>query len=69
MVQSMQSQFGTTEQVNQNAEEIRRSFESHESHTRDLMCYLRDYANDNPSGAAMWCFGIGFVLGWKLKPW
>lgn len=35
----------------------------------DLMCYLRNYARDRPDVAALWCFGIGFVLGWKLKPW
>jgi len=35
----------------------------------DALCYLRDYARENPEIAALWCFGIGFVLGWKLKPW
>ena len=36
---------------------------------RDLMHYLREYARARPEVAALWCFGIGFVLGWKLKPW
>lgn len=31
--------------------------------------YFRDYARERPDVFAMWCFGIGFVLGWKLKPW
>ena len=35
----------------------------------DLMEYLHDYARENPGAAALWCLGIGFVLGWKLKPW
>jgi len=35
----------------------------------DIVCYLRDYAREKPDVAALWCFGIGFVLGWKLKPW
>jgi len=35
----------------------------------DLMCYLQNYARQRPDVAALWCFGIGFVLGWKLKPW
>lgn len=35
----------------------------------DLLDYVRDYARERPEVAAMWCFGIGFVLGWKLKPW
>jgi hypothetical protein len=29
----------------------------------------RTYARENPEAAALWCFGIGFVLGWKLKLW
>ena len=36
---------------------------------RDMVQYLREYARDNPESAALWCFGIGFVLGWKLKIW
>ena len=35
----------------------------------DIVCYLTDYAKQNPGYAALWCLGIGFVLGWKLKPW
>lgn len=35
----------------------------------DLVEYLREYAREKPEMAALWCFGIGFVLGWKLKPW
>jgi len=35
----------------------------------DLLEYLREYARERPEIAALTCFGIGFVLGWKLKPW
>ena len=35
----------------------------------DLVNYLTDYTRQNPGYAALWCLGIGFVLGWKLKPW
>jgi hypothetical protein len=35
----------------------------------DALCYLKTYAQEKPEMAALWCFGIGFVLGWKLKPW
>jgi hypothetical protein len=31
--------------------------------------YVRDYVRAKPENAALWCLGIGFVLGWKLKPW
>jgi len=36
---------------------------------RDMVEYLREYARENPETAALWCLGIGFVLGWKLKIW
>jgi len=35
----------------------------------DLVSHLREYARQKPDVAALWCFGIGFVLGWKLRPW
>lgn len=34
-----------------------------------VVCALKDYAKARPDVAALWCFGIGFVLGWKLRPW
>ena len=37
--------------------------------SKDLVEYLKDYARDKPEVAALWCFGIGFVVGWKLKLW
>jgi len=37
--------------------------------TEDIYNYLCDYAKEKPQAMALWCFGIGFVLGWKLKPW
>lgn len=37
--------------------------------SKDLVKYIRDYAKEKPDAAALWCFGIGFVVGWKLKPW
>ncbi|MGC1274979.1 MAG: hypothetical protein WBC44_14840 [Planctomycetaceae bacterium] len=36
---------------------------------QDLAKSLREYARERPEVAALWCLGIGFVLGWKLKPW
>ena len=36
---------------------------------RDVVDYLKEYAREKPEVAALWCFGIGFVLGWKLKMW
>jgi ElaB/YqjD/DUF883 family membrane-anchored ribosome-binding protein len=36
---------------------------------RDMVEYVREYVRENPETAALWCLGIGFVLGWKLKIW
>jgi len=37
--------------------------------SQDLIHYLKSYAREKPDVAALWCFGLGFVIGWKLKPW
>jgi hypothetical protein len=37
--------------------------------TQDVVDYLKSYARERPEVAALWCFGLGFILGWKLKPW
>ena len=33
-----------------------------------LECF-QHYAKERPDVVAMCCLGVGFVLGWKLKPW
>jgi hypothetical protein len=40
-----------------------------ESTLRTVVDSLEDYAHREPLQFAAWVFGIGFVLGWKLKPW
>jgi len=35
----------------------------------DLIGYLREYAREKPEVVALTCFSVGFILGWKLKPW
>lgn len=30
---------------------------------------LNEYTRERPEVVVMWAFGIGFILGWKLKPW
>ncbi|MEQ9409774.1 MAG: hypothetical protein RIK87_18710 [Fuerstiella sp.] len=37
--------------------------------TQDIVDYVRDYARQKPDVAALWCFGLGIVVGWKIKPW
>jgi hypothetical protein len=35
----------------------------------DVLSYLREYARERPEVMALTCFAVGFILGWKLKPW
>ena len=35
----------------------------------DFLAYLQEYARERPEIVALTCFGLGFILGWKLKPW
>jgi len=35
----------------------------------NLVEYLREYTRERPEVVACLCFGVGFFLGWKLKPW
>jgi len=35
----------------------------------DLVEYFRQYARERPEVVALWCLGIGFVVGWKMKIW
>ncbi len=34
----------------------------------DLFSLAKSYAKDNPDVAACWAFGLGILVGWKLKP-
>jgi hypothetical protein len=40
-----------------------------ETFATDILERVKDYARDEPVKFALWSFGIGFVLGWRLKPW
>ncbi|KAA1261475.1 hypothetical protein LF1_40250 [Rubripirellula obstinata] len=35
---------------------------------QDLLGLAKSYAKDNPDVAACWAFGLGILVGWKLKP-
>ncbi|MCO8124316.1 hypothetical protein NHH03_21425 [Stieleria sp. TO1_6] len=35
----------------------------------DIFTLAKEYAKDKPEVAAAWAFGIGFLIGWKCKPW
>jgi len=40
-----------------------------ESMANDALDRMKQFARDNPTTFAFYALGIGFVLGWKLKPW
>jgi len=56
------SQTATSSNVGRRAEDAQKPAE-------DIVEYLKTYAKEKPDVAALWCFGVGFILGWKLKPW
>ena len=35
----------------------------------DAIECFHHYAKERPDVVAMCCLGVGFFLGWKLKPW
>ena len=35
----------------------------------NVVQFFQQYAHERPEVVALWCLGLGFVLGWKLKPW
>ena len=37
--------------------------------TKSALEHFREYGRERPGIVALWCFGIGLVLGWRLKPW
>jgi len=65
--------MATTRTAGRNARnettDVRRAVESPKEITHDVIEYMTEYAKQNPGYAALACIGVGFVLGWKLKPW
>lgn len=35
---------------------------------KDLLSLAKAYSKDHPDVAACWAFGLGVLVGWKLKP-
>ena len=35
---------------------------------KDIVKLFQVYAKARPEVAAAWCFGLGVILGWKLRP-
>ena len=41
----------------------------HEPTAKSAFEHFQEYGRERPGVVALWCFGVGFVLGWKLKMW
>lgn len=35
----------------------------------DTLESVENYAREKPWSFALWMIGLGFVIGWKIKPW
>ncbi|WP_435008158.1 hypothetical protein P12x_005433 [Tundrisphaera lichenicola] len=42
---------------------------SMEQYAVEAVDWVKEYAQEKPVTFALWALGIGFVLGWRLKPW
>ncbi len=40
-----------------------------EGTANEAVDWVKSYARREPIAFGLWALGIGFVLGWKLKPW
>jgi hypothetical protein len=40
-----------------------------ESVAEEVFDSIKRYARENPGSALLIALGIGFVMGWRLKPW
>ena len=55
--------------VQKSEDETRVQTASREPTTKRALEHFQEYGRDRPEIVALWCLGIGFVLGWKLKMW
>jgi hypothetical protein len=64
--ETMKSDTENTINPNPQTLPLSRHGDGNEIHFLEL---VRVYARENPDVVAICCFSLGFVLGWKLKPW
>lgn len=62
------------EMVNETGEAIRSGAQECTTHfvtepAQDLFSLAKAYAKDKPEVACAWAFGLGVIVGWKIKPW
>ncbi len=67
--EKIMSQNSTTQSQDQYRSPAEAAGDERLSATEAAVECLAQYSRERPEVVAMWAFGIGFVLGWKLKPW
>jgi hypothetical protein len=40
-----------------------------EKMANDVVDRVKNYACEQPVSFGLWALGVGFIIGWKLKPW
>jgi hypothetical protein len=59
----------STSRSESNVSNRNRQTESPREISQDIVDAMIQYAREEPGSAALICLGVGFVFGWKLKPW
>lgn len=72
--QATQDRSDTRQMVHDTAESLATGCRQGTEHfvtepAKDLFGLAKDYAKEKPEVAAAWAFGLGFIIGWKVKPW
>ena len=65
----MQSRVNTAESVHPQSQPQAQHVEDISVVATQVKETFKEYARERPDVVALWCVGIGFVLGWKMKPW
>ena len=55
--------------VSQSQNEARARTAPSEPTPKSALEHFQEYGRERPGVVALCCFGLGFVLGWKLKLW
>jgi ElaB/YqjD/DUF883 family membrane-anchored ribosome-binding protein len=64
-----QGMYGSSTQQGRESSTFGAMGSSSGENQQSLVDHAVQFVKENPGTAAAWCFGIGFVLGWRLKPW
>jgi hypothetical protein len=68
--QRTQSRQAEPERMQQTGRERSTTLAQDDLHpVEDMVQYVCEYTRQRPERVALTCFAVGFILGWRLKPW